>query len=97
MKKLVIAASLFCLISSIAGAQIETKKPVLCFPVNELLKEIKSVGEDPIWMGSSTEGESVYALLVNKKTNDWTLIQFSDKLGCVIGVGKDSKLVLVGV
>lgn len=97
MKKAIIAAFLFCLTSSIASAQIETKKPVLCFPINELLKEIKLVGEEPIWTGPSTDGDSVYALLVNKKDNTWTIIQFSEKMGCVLGMGKKSKLVFKGV
>lgn len=84
-------APLFCLISSIAGAQTQTAKPVLCFPIDVLLKEIREVGEEPQWMGTSTDGESRYLLLVNKKDNSWTFIQFNGTLGCVLGVGTNSK------
>jgi hypothetical protein len=96
MIKKIIMAPLFCLTSSIAGAQVEVPKPVICFPVDQLLKEIKELGDEPKWAGTAPDGKSKYLLVVNKDKS-WALIQFNDKLGCVLGVGKDSQLFFKGI
>jgi len=101
MKKLLLVAPLFCLISSIAGAQVEKQKPVqvekqkpvLCYPIGQLIKEIKEMREEPQWTGSSIQGESQYLLVANEKDKGWTLIQFDGVNGCVIGAGIKSKLI----
>jgi len=91
MIKKIMMAPLFCLISSIAGAQVEVPKPVMCFPVDQLLKEIKELGDEPQWAGIAPDGKSQYLLVVNKDKT-WALIQFNDKMGCVLGAGKNSQL-----
>jgi hypothetical protein len=93
MKKLLLVAPLFCLISSIAGAQVEKQKPVLCYPIGQLIKEIKEMREEPQWTGSSIQGESQYLLVANEKDKGWTLIQFDGVNGCVIGAGTKSRLI----
>jgi hypothetical protein len=93
MKQLLIVAPLFCLTSSIAGAQIEKQKPVLCYPIGQLIKEIKEMREEPQWTGSSIQGESQYLLVENEKDKGWTLIQFDGVNGCVIGAGIKSKVI----
>lgn len=93
MKRLLIVAPLFCLTSSIAGAQVEKQKPILCYPIGQLIKEIKDMREEPQWTGRSLQGESQYLLIVNEKTKNWTMIQFDGMNGCVIGAGTQSKLV----
>ena len=93
MKKLLLVAPLFCLISSIAGAQVEKQKPILCYPIGQLIKEIKEIREEPQWTGRSLQGESQYLLIVNEKDKSWTLIQFDTVTGCVIGAGAKSKLI----
>jgi hypothetical protein len=93
MKKLLLVAPLFCLTSSIAGAQIEKQKPVLCYPIGQLIKEIKEMREEPQWTGSSIQGESQYLLVANEKDKGWTLIQFDGVNGCVIGAGTKSRLI----
>lgn len=93
MKKLLIVAPLFCLISSIAGAQVENQKPILCYPIGQLIKEIKDMREEPQWTGRSLQGESQYLLIVNEKTKNWTMIQFDGVNGCVIGAGTKSRLI----
>lgn len=92
MMKKFILAPLFCLTSSIAGAQVEVQKPVFCFPLEQLLKEMKEVGDEPRWMGTSIDGKSQYLLVVNKDKT-WAIIQFNEKLGCVLGVGENSKAI----
>lgn len=89
MKKLILA-SLFCLTSSIAGAQVKVQKPVFCFPLEQLLKEIKELGDEPRWTGQGIDGESHFLLVVNKDKT-WAIIQFNDKIGCVLGVGDKSR------
>jgi hypothetical protein len=93
MKKLLLVAPLFCLISSIAGAQVEKQKPILCYPIGQLIKEIKEIREEPQWTGRSLQGESQYLLIVNEKDKSWTLIQFDGVNGCVIGTGAKSKII----
>jgi hypothetical protein len=93
MKQLLLVAPLFCLTSSIAGAQIEKQKPVLCYPIGQLIKEIKEMREEPQWTGSSIQGESQYLLVANEKDKGWTLIQFDGVNGCVIGAGTKSRLI----
>jgi hypothetical protein len=91
MIKKIIMAPLFCLTSSIAGAQVELPKPVLCFPIEELAQELVKLGNEPQWAGTSPDGKSHYLLIVDKNKS-WALIQFGEKLGCILGTGKGSQL-----
>jgi hypothetical protein len=91
MIKKIMMALLFCLTSSIAGAQVEVPKNVMCFPIDQLLKEIRSLGDEPQWAGVAPDGKSQYLLVVNKDKS-WALIQFNEKLGCILGVGVNSQL-----
>lgn len=93
MKKIIIlVASVFCLTSSIADAQVQSTKPVLCFQPEKLIKELTDLGEQPIWFGVALDNKSYYTLTVNDRTNEWTLLQFDDKNACIIGLGKDNKI-----
>lgn len=85
-------APLFCLTSSIAGAQVEVQKPVYCFPIEQLLKEMKELGDEPRWTGASMDGKSQFLLVVNKDKT-WAIIQFNEKIGCVLGAGENSRAI----
>lgn len=89
-------ASLFCLTSSIAGAQIEISKPVSCFPIQEVLEHVSKLGGEPKWIGTSQDGATYFAL-VTGKDNSWVLLQFSADLGCIIGSGYESKMIFTRV
>lgn len=90
-KNLIIVAFVFCLTSSIANAQTEKSKPMICFPAAQIFSELKEIGEEPVWTGQSLANDSFYVLTVNSKTKEWTLLQSDDKTACIIGIGKTSK------
>lgn len=98
MKKIFLVAFLFCLTSPIANAQvIETKKPVVCAPMQQLVKELQEEKEIPLWAGEQPGGDSGYMLFVNEKTQSWTFIQFDGKMACILGMGIKSKIHFKGV
>ncbi len=94
MKVQVIVAFLLSLASCIANAQsFQTNKPIIC---DEIQKVIQSLGENykekPVWLATG-EGTK-FSLFVNKETGSWTLLQFNSEVACILGVGKDSELIL---
>jgi hypothetical protein len=62
-------------------------KKVVCTTVEDLSNALNnnSFAELPVWIGK--DDTSSWALIANKSTGTWTLIQFNDKVGCVIGSG----------
>ena len=98
MLKKTAVAFLFCLTSTIANANpVEMAKDVLCYSTPKLLELLsKNHSEKPIWLADSVgDDDSRYTILVNPKTNDWTLLQFNATVACVLGHGKNSKLILL--
>jgi hypothetical protein len=96
MRKLAVAF-LFCLTSTIANAQErslfrEFNKPVLCGPLETLLKAITGpeYQEMPIWTGRDQDGKGDYMVFVNPKSDTFTIIQFSENAGCIIGMGNSN-------
>lgn len=94
-------AFLFCLTSTIANAQIvpefrQFPKTVLCGPVSTILSTLtdQEVNEQPFWIGKDASENSNYALFVNAKTGAFTIIQFTQEIGCVLGVGYKSETYL---
>jgi hypothetical protein len=88
------------LVLGVAVAQsITVKKPVECADTATLLRGLSGseYKEKPIWLGvdpSSTV--SKYSLFVNEETKTWTLIQFDDKIACVLGTGENSTQIFNG-
>jgi hypothetical protein len=99
MNKNLLMAFLFCLTSSIANASevIETTKPIICGPTQAVLDELKQDKENPIFMGESMAGESGYIVFFNEKTKTFTVVQFNEKIMCILGVGKEGKLIFKGI
>lgn len=96
MKKLAVAF-LFCLTSTIANAQIgpefrQVPKNVICGPVHIVLKALtdKDIDEKPLWIGKDEAGKSDYAVFVNAKTGAFTILQFGQEIGCILGIGYKS-------
>lgn len=89
----VIAAFLFCLSSSIAYAQpFEARKPVLCDNVQSLIKGLtENYNEKPVWTARNPVDDTRFALFVNPKEGTWTLLQMTQEVACIIGVGQESK------
>lgn len=90
MYKLVMA-SLFCLASSIANAQeiIDLTKPLKCSDAQTVINYfVNTHKESPVWVGKSVHNTHI-TLMMNKETRSWTMIEYDDKLACVLGAGEE--------
>lgn len=94
-------AFLFCLISTIANAQVgpefrQIPKPVICGPVETVLKGLadEDINEKPIWVGKNDDGKSDYAVMVNSKTTAFTVLQFGKDWACILGIGYKSQTLI---
>lgn len=69
-----------------------TMKPVPCKDTKTLAEEVANkYGEEPVWQGDDTEGDSKYTITYNKKTKTWTMIQYDDNKACILGFGQNVK------
>lgn len=82
------------LVLGIAVAQsVTVQKPVDCADTAILLRGLSGSDykEKPIWWGVEPGATvSRYGLFVNEETKSWTLIQFDEKIACVLGTGENS-------
>jgi hypothetical protein len=69
---------------------VTTKKEVHCDKTDEMISILKGKDfeEVPIWLGKDGSKTPNYSLFVNAKTKSWTIIQFNNELGCVLGSGE---------
>lgn len=84
-------ALLFCLISSIAHAQeiIELTKPMKCSDAQNVMNYfVDTHKETPVWVGKSVHNTHL-ALLMNRETRSWTMIEYDTRIACVLGAGED--------
>jgi hypothetical protein len=90
MKTLLLA--FFALFFGHVHAQTVVEKSVVCIDTPNLFKALSGseIGEKPQWAGRSDEEDSNFILFVNTKTKFWTLVQFNDKVGCILGTGSRS-------
>lgn len=91
-------AFLFCLTSTIANAQKETyfsaHKEVFCDNAKKVVSALmEKWGELPVWTAKDGQDDTKYLLLVNPKTQSWTLLQFTPEVACILGLGENSNLV----
>jgi len=86
-----IMASLFCLASSIANAQeiIDLTKPLKCSDAQTVINYfVNTHKETPVWVGKSVHNTHI-TLMMNRETRSWTMIEYDDKLACVLGAGEE--------
>ena len=84
-------AFLFCLISSIVHAQqiIDLNKAMKCSDAQVVMNYfVDTHKEIPVWVGKSVHNTHV-TLLMNRETRSWTMIEYDDRLACVLGAGED--------
>lgn len=61
-----------------------------CFKIEILLDELKSYGEDPIFIGSSgVDKDSVTMMFVNQQTGSYTIVGMGKDIGCVYDTGNN--------
>jgi hypothetical protein len=91
---------LILFISSVVVAQpIVIQKPVTCVDTKILLQGLSGSDykETPLWLGIEPGAEvSKYSVFVNPQTKTWTIIQFNDKIACVLGTGTESTQIFNG-
>ena len=93
MKKLFLSV---LLLPVLAWAQnpVIVEKPLLCAKTTEILTSLREKYEEhPLWIGK--DDKSNYSLFVSK-VGTWTLIQFTEEVACILGVGTDSKEIIQG-
>jgi hypothetical protein len=73
-------------------------KPVLCADRDRIIRELtgSKYQEMPVWLGMENTTGDRYSLFVNDKNGSWTLLQFDDKIACVIGAGTRSRAIEAG-
>ncbi len=83
-------------ITSVLAEPRTINKPIVCEETSVVLSTLFSgeYQEFPIWIGI---GENTrYSLFANEKTKSWTLIQYDEKIACVLGVGSHYRMVFNG-
>ena len=88
------------LVLGLAVAQsVTVQKPIECADTATLLRGLSGSDykEKPIWWGIEPGATvSRYSLFVNEETKSWTLIQFDEKIACVLGTGDASTQIFNG-
>ena len=83
----------------VAAQTVNLQKTMGCLSTEVLLLGLSGSDykEKPIWMGiESGVNLPKYSLFVNEQTKTWTLIQFDEKIACVLGTGENSTQVFTG-
>jgi hypothetical protein len=93
MKNFLISVLLLPVLA-IAQEPVIVEKSIVCAKASTLLNGLKDKYDElPIWIGQ--DERSRYSLFVSK-TGTWTLVQFSDEIACILGVGTDSREIIQG-
>ena len=94
MKAQVIVAFLLSLTSSIANAQFESSKPIVCDNTEKIIRSLIEVyDEKVVWSAVNPQDSTRFSLFVNSKTGAWTLLQMTPRVACILGVGEESTMV----
>ena len=87
------------LTGSLFAQTVTIEKPVECVDTETLFTTLfnSDYKENPIWLGIQPGATlSRYSLFMNQKTKTWTLIQFNEKIACVLGTGENSTQIFTG-
>lgn len=87
MKKILLCVLLFPLFAY--GEAIEVNKPLLCFEPKEFIKAMSETKESPIFTEKNNmTNKTEVALFQDKDSGEWTLIEFTKDMICLLAVGK---------
>lgn len=85
MRKLILSVLLLPALAFSQGP-VKVNKELYCDETKRLISAVRSnYNEQLFWAGQ--DDASKYALLSNKDTGSWTLIQFNEQIACILGVG----------
>ena len=95
MFKIFLLTMIFAVTSVLAEPRT-INKPIVCEETRIVLSALLSseYEELPIWIGNGEN--SRYSLFANEKTKSWTLIQYDEKIACILGVGTHYRMVYNG-
>ena len=73
----------------------ESNKPVMCGPFQNIVRTLMrdQFKELPLWIGQSSEDATQFSLFVNAERGNWTLVQYGQEIGCILGIGKTGNIV----
>ena len=87
------------LTGAVIAQTMTVQKPVECVNTETLFQGLISSNykEKPIWLGIQSDAPlPKYSLFVNEQTKSWTLVQFDEKIACVLGTGEASTQIFNG-
>lgn len=88
MKNLLTTLLITASISAVAQTEPLTQPP--CDEINVVLGALMiGYKEQPIWAGRTDKGMT-YGIFANTKEKSWSLIQYNDKMACLILNGSES-------
>lgn len=89
MLKVKCVAFLFCLISTIVNAEpFKINRTLICEKADIVLKTLeREFGEKPVWQGKNIQ-ELNTLLVVNTKTESWSIVITDGENACVLDSGK---------
>jgi hypothetical protein len=95
MKHLLVSILLLPVLSFAQSGPITVDKKIICETPDVAFQALTQSNptEKPFWVGIS--GTSGYALLLDKKTGTWTLVQFNNEIVCVLGLGTEHQVIPV--
>ena len=82
-----------------AAQPVTVQKPVDCVNTETLFQGLigSDYKEKPIWLGIQSDASlPKYSLFVNEQSKSWTLVQFDEKIACVLGTGEASTQIFNG-
>jgi hypothetical protein len=91
---LIIAILLNSVVYAETGQLFRSNKPVVCGNLGEIMAKVAGPDwkEVPIWRGGPNEYENMTTLFLNLETNSWTLIEYRNQTGCILGNGMSSEI-----
>lgn len=80
--------------SNVNSASYQKEKPVVCYDLKELVDKLKNgYNEDVVFVSTNDlyPNPTKISIFENRETGTWTIVEYADNIGCVLGVGKNSK------
>lgn len=95
MRYIVLATCLF--LTSSVFSQEKTKQ-IVCIDVKKAFEILKQEYDESIFLILEQDGSATtnIALTMNPATKSWSLVEFDDKKGCLLGGGADFKVRPIG-
>lgn len=86
------------LVGSTVTATDELSTTLYCYDTDKLFKELRTEYQEiPLIMGEATDvAESAMSIWASKNGETWTIVATKGKVSCVIGTGKNLRIISRG-